>query len=1048
MTRCRISAWIFVALACLALPATARAQSAFAGVVKDATGAVLPGVTVEASSPALIEKVRSVTTDASGLYKIDNLRPGTYTLTFNLPGFSVVKRDGVELPSNFTSTINAELKVGAMEETVTVSGESPVVDVQSNSKAQVMSRDVLDAVPTAHTIQGVGQLVVGVTLTAPDVGGSQAMQQTYFTVHGLGAAQTSLMVDGMIINGLQGDGAIQTYTNDAGNQEMVYQTGGGTVDSPTGGVKINMIPREGGNRFSGSLFQGYETSKMQGNNLTADLAANGVKTVDKIGTYNDTNATFGGPVMKDKLWYFGSVRFFIVNKPIANTYVSDGTAAGIVNCANALAGRGGTLCPQGTDPQHQYSGLARLTWQISPRNKLSGYYDRIHKARGAAMNPGDDQTTSSVVWNSPLYTTNMIKYTSTVTSKFLLEGGFSSNLERYNNLYQPGIEQPYGSAAWFANAHHVVDVTGSTNTAAAAEYGSYPDRYNLQGSGSYITGTQAIKVGLQDSWGPYNQSLRANADLYQNYTTSATTGLPVPSTVTLLATSPLTVWQDRLNANLGIYGQDVITLHRATITVGGRYEYISEQVTGQAAQQGRFANIPAFGDLQMPIWKNFSPRTSVVYDLFGNGKTAVRAGFNRFGVAATTTLASLYDPANAVLISASAPWTDKNGDGIAEGSNRCNFATDPTCEINFAGVPANFGTISLASPDPGLSRPYVNQYNVGVTHELMRGVSVSGEWFHNDAINSWERNNILRPGTYSNGAVTNASYKAVTVFSPIDGKAITMYDTVSAAVGAAVQNVDTNDPNVKQSYNAMEFNFNARLPHGARLFGGLATDRTIANTCAGAATNPNFLLTIGGVNYCDQTNSGIPWRTQFKLAGTFPLPWYGINVAASLQALPGYILGTSALTAGGAGAPNFTAYSGLASTWTVTGTTTYAVCPGNSAAQGCVVGARVVPSGVINSGSFTVPLDAPGTLLTPRVNQLDLSFSKRLTFGQVKIDPKIDLFNVLNSDDYFSVRSTAFSPTTNAALTTPLTRGSAGTYMQPGSILQGRIIRLGAVIGW
>ncbi len=443
-----------------------------------------------------------------------------------------------------------------MEETVTVSGQSPVVDVQSNSKAQVLSREMLDAVPTSHTIQGVGQLVVGVTLTAPDVGGSQAMQQTYFTVHGLGAAQTSLMMDGMIINGLQGDGAIQTYTNDAGNQEMVYQTGGGTVDSPTGGVKINMIPREGGNRFSGSLFQGYETSKMQSDNLSSDLAANGVKTVDKIGTYNDTNFTMGGPIKKDSLWFFGSGRFFIVNKPIANTYVSDGTKAGILACANALAGRGGTLCPQGIDPQHQYSGLVRLTWQISPRNKLSGYYDRIHKIRGAAMNPGDDQTTSSVVWNSPLYTTNMIKYTSTVSSKLLIEGGFSSNIERYNNLYQPGIEQERGTPAWFASARHSIDAAASTNTASAAQYGSYPDRYNMQGSASYVTGTQAIKVGFQDSWGPYNQNSRGNADLYQNYTTSATTGLPVPSTVTLLA-SP-SVWQDRLNANLGIYGQDVL----------------------------------------------------------------------------------------------------------------------------------------------------------------------------------------------------------------------------------------------------------------------------------------------------------------------------------------------------------------------------------------------------------------------------------------------------------------------------------------------------------
>jgi len=1048
MTRSRIAMLFAVALGCLALPATARAQSAFAGVVKDATGAVLPGVTVEAASPALIEKVRSVTTDANGLYRIENLRPGTYTITFNLPGFSAVKRDGVELPSNFTSTINADLKVGAMEETVTVSGQSPVVDVQSNSKAQVLSREVLDAVPTAHTIQGVGQLVVGVTLTAPDVGGSQAMQQTYFTVHGLGAAQTSLMMDGMIINGLQGDGAIQTYTNDAGNQEMVYQTGGGTVDSPTGGVKINMIPKEGGNRFSGSLFQGYETTKMQGNNLTDFLQANGLKSVDKIGTYNDTNFTVGGPIKKDSLWFFGSGRFFIVNKPIGSTYVSDGTKAGILACANALAGRGGTLCPQGTDPQHQYSGLARMTWQMSPRNKLSGYYDRIHKVRGAAMSGGDDQTTSSVVWNSPLYTTNMIKYTSTVSSKLLLEGGFSSNIERYNNLYAPGIAKERGTPEWFATARHNVDAGASTNTASAAQYGSYPDRYNMQGSASYVTGTNAFKVGFQDSWGPYNQNSTANADLYQNYTTNAVTGLPQPSTVTLLA-SP-SFWQDRLNANLGIYGQDVMTFKRATITLGGRYEYISEQVTGQPAQSGRFVNIPAFGDIQMPRWKMFSPRTSIVYDLMGNGKTAIRFGYNRFGAAATTTLASLYDPASGVVINAAGGntpvWQDKNGDDIAQGSFRCNFA-DPTCEINFASVPANFGVISLAQPSPDLTRPYVDQFNLGVTREVMRGVSVSGEWFHNDAKNMMERNNVLRPGTFSNGTVSNASYKPVTVFSPIDGKAITMYDTVSTAVAQAVQNVDTNDSNVKQSYNAFEFNFQARLPHGARLFGGSATDRTIANTCAGAASNPNFLLTIGGVNYCDQTNSGIPWRTQFKLAGTFPLPWYGITTAASFQALPGYILGASALAAGGAGAPVFTTYSGTASTWTVTPTTNYVVCPGNSASQGCVVGARVVPAG-INSGSFTVPLDAPGTLLTPRVNQLDLSFSKRITVRGIKFDPKIDIFNALNSDDYFSVRGTVYSPTTNAALTTPVTRGSAGTYLQPNAVLQGRIIRLGAVITW
>jgi hypothetical protein len=1034
MTRSRILMSV-LALACLAIPTTVRAQSAFAGVVKDTSGAVLPGVTVEASSPALIEGVRSVTTDGNGLYRIENLRPGVYTLSFGLPGFSTVKREGVELASNFTATINADMKVGAVEETITVSAESPVVDVSTNTKAQVLSRDVLDAVPSAHTIQSVGALVVGVALTAPDVGGSQAMQQTYFTVHGLGAAQTTVMIDGMIVNGLQGDGAIQSYLNEGANQEMVYQTGGGTVDSPTGGVKINLVPKEGGNRFSGSLFEGYESSSLQANNLTPELAAGGVKTVDKIGKYNDTDFTQGGPIKQDKLWFFGSLRLFTVNKPISNTFVSDGTPAGIAACQAGLAGKG-PLCTQGVDPQHQYSGLGRVTWQISPRNKLSGYYDRVHKARGAAMNPGDDQTTSSVVWNSPLYTTNSLKFTSTVSSRLLIEGGYSGNLERYNNLYQPGLLQPADS---ILGAHKVDAGAGYTWGVAAAQYGSYPDRYNAQASASYVTGTNSIKVGFQDSMGHYNQNSQANASLYQNYVQQG--GFETPQSVTVYALPAR--WEESLNANLGIYGQDSLTLKRLTVTFGGRWEYISEVINGQAQQIGRFDNIPAFADQQMPKWKNFSPRTGVVYDLLGDGKTALKFGFNRYEAAATTTLASLYDPANGLGISATLPWTDVNHNDVAVGAPGCVYLT-ANCGINFATLPSNFGTVSLAQPDPNLTRPYVYQYNTGVTREILRGVSVSFDWFHTIDKNFMERNNINRPGTYANGVVTNPSYRAFQIFSPLDGTPLTIYDVANAAVGTqAATNIDSNDPNLTAKYDSFEFGANARLPHGARISGGFGTDRTIANTCSAAANNPNFLISIGGTNYCDQSLSGIPWRTGIKLAGTFPLP-LGVILSGSYQGLPGYILGTSALTSGGAGAPNFTSLSGVASAFTVNGATRYAQCPGNSAAAGCVVGALIAP-GMLSS--LTVPIAPPGTVLTPRTNQVDLSIGKRVTLGRLKIEPKLDVFNALNTDAYFTVRSTTFTPIAAGVTPTGL-QGSGGSFLQPGSIIQGRILRLAAVVNW
>jgi len=160
-----------------------------------------------------------------------------YTITFALEGFSTVKREGLELPANFTMTINSELKIGALEETLTVTGSSPVVDVQSTTKSQVLNRDALDSIPTGRTIQGMGQLITGVSLNIPDVGGSRAMQQTYMSTHGLGASQTTVQVDGLMVNGLDGDGAVQNYFNSSISQEMVYATSGAGADVSGGGVR-------------------------------------------------------------------------------------------------------------------------------------------------------------------------------------------------------------------------------------------------------------------------------------------------------------------------------------------------------------------------------------------------------------------------------------------------------------------------------------------------------------------------------------------------------------------------------------------------------------------------------------------------------------------------------------------------------------------------------------------------------------------------------------------------------------------------------------------
>src|SRR6188472_3163990 len=557
-----VRTFLLVVASLVLVPALARAQSVFTGLVKDTSGAVMPGVTVEAASPVLIEKVKSTITDESGLYRIVDLRPGTYTLTFTLPGFNTVTRAGIELQSNFVATINADLSVGTLQESVTVSGASPVVDVQSNVKQQVLSREVLDAVPTAKTIQGLGQLVLGVTLNSPDVGGSRAMQQTYFAVRGTGGAQSVVTVDGLMTNGLMGDGAVMAYHNEAMSQEMVYQTAGGAAETLTGGITMNLVPKDGGNQFRGGAKYARSPESWQGNNLTPGLQAMGVTGVDRIKHFEEFNIEEGGPIMKNKLWFFGAFRQAYYDKPIANTFQTDGSLPYPQAYARCAASPGS--CEQGISDEKMANPVARLTWQMSERNKFAVYMDRALRLRGHAMGALTDPNTASVIWNTPQFTTGSAKWTSTLSSKLLLEVGTSFNRERYDNLYQPGILAERGTAAWYRNVRKDDTSTQFLWNAASAQLGNYPDRYNFQGSISYVTGAHNVKVGAMDQFGFYRRYNNANADLYQTYNNG------VPLRVTVLNT-PLEV-QENLNANFGIYAQDQWNLGKLTLNYGARFD--------------------------------------------------------------------------------------------------------------------------------------------------------------------------------------------------------------------------------------------------------------------------------------------------------------------------------------------------------------------------------------------------------------------------------------------------------------------------------------------
>ncbi|MGQ0735207.1 MAG: TonB-dependent receptor [Acidobacteriota bacterium] len=969
MTR-RLTWSVAAAMAVLMAGAsTASAQSTILGVVKDSSGAVLPGVTVEAASDVLIERVRSAVTETDGRYRIVDLRPGVYTVTFTLQGFNTLRRDGIVLPAEFTATINADLQVGALAETITVTGESPVVDISSAVKTQVLDREAIDTLPTGRTIQGIGQLIVGVNLNLPDTGGARAMQQTYMSTHGMTAANNTVLVDGMMVNGLQADGAVQSYFNDAMNAEVSYQTAGIGADTSSGGVRLNMIPREGGNRFSGDVKYAFRPGGWQGDNLTQrlrDLGLNAGNATDRI---IDVSFAQGGPIKKDRLWFFGTARYNSVNNYIANTFFDDGS--------------------QGIDDQFIKQALVRLTWQMSPRNKLSAYWDEIDKYRGHDMQSLDDPETAALRWFSPAYHTTQIKWTSTVSSRLLLEAGWSSNLEYYTNSYQPGVEAPRGTAEWFAGASRVDLGLGGRKTAASLQQTQSPERHNVQASLSYVSGAHNVKAGFQFTWGDFFHRLDANADLTQQYRGTAASGRHVIADSVIIRNTPL-IYGERLNRDVGVFVQDSWALNRLTLNYGVRWEQVKAQVHEGQSPAGRFVparQFPAIHDL--PNWKNWAPRFAAVYDVFGNGKTALKYSLNRYNRARTTNIAANYNP----LLSQTTtlPWRDVNGNDIAEGDRGCTGYPRVGCEIDFSTLSSNFGIAAL-NEYGRYPREWNLESGLELQHELLPRLSVSGTWF---------RGSFHNLPTTINQSWSAADYSPYTVYNPQTGEPIQIFARSREAAARPTRNLDTYDPDRERQYEAFNVEFQARPGRGMNMFGGVSIERQLDVTCT-TPDDPNSL------RFCNDHDNGVPFRKTLKLAGSVPLAW-GVTVSAVLQSNHGV---TSSRT--------------IAPT---RGVTRYpSTCPAP-----CPAGDIILPTALFGQSSMTIPLVDGDTVYTERITQLDLKVSKTVRFGRLSVTPTFEAFNINNSDAIISYVSTN---ALNAA------------FLRPNSIMQGRIIGVGFVTRW
>jgi hypothetical protein len=957
----------------LVIPAAALAQSgsSIAGVVKDGSGAVMPGVTVEASSPALIEKVRSAVTDGAGQYKIVNLVPGVYTVTFTLAGFNTVRRDDLELTSSFTATVNADLRVGALEETITVSGASPTVDTQNVVQQQVMTREVLNAIPAGMKSTGqVGVLIPGVTSTSQDVGGT-AFSAVGLAVHGSRLNEQAALYDGMNFNNGQGRGGqfIAIVTNDATVQEMAIETAGLSAESEASGVRINLVPRDGGNRFSGLFIGSFSNHSLQSNNLNDDLRARGLTSSTRVKRTYDVDPAVGGPILRDKLWFWGSVRAQSSELTLAGIYYNQ-TPTGHAYTPDLSR-------PADSLERNQNQSL-RLTWQVTPRNKVSLQHQNAGQERpyyGYSL--GQLTNAPEAIYYSksaPMYQ-SQASWNSPVTSRLLFEGGALYNNKDYPT--QPQKTNAPDQVAW-------------TDLGTGYTWGNYNNTYghnashnfNARFATSYVTGSHAIKTGFtyMHLWAWTSSNVVNNG-----MTLQLRNG--VPTQVTVFAT-PFSFYE-LLDHNYGLFVQDQWTHKRMTINAGVRFDALENSVPAQTIGPG--PQVPTrnltFDEVRgVPRWRDVTPRVGVAYDVFGNGRTAVKVSIGKYLEAPNPpTFTRPANPAGALVQSATRTWQDRDGDFF------------PDADELGATTPTNFGTTNVSTrydPEVLTHRGYNWELAAQVQHQLVPRVAVGGGYFRR-----WFGNMRVT----DNLSIAPADYSPYCVTAPADSRlpdgggynVCGLYDANRLVAQNNVISLASKFGTAKELYNGFDLTMNARLPNGIVLSGGPSIGRTESDYCftvdspQGTGLPPSQGATsAAGLLYCHVKP---PFQANVKLLGVYPLPWGDVQLAATFQSLPGPQILASRSYSNAEILPSL----------------------GRNLATGA-------------NGVASVQMIEPGTMYDERLYQLDLRASKVFRMGRSRVQANVDLYNAANAGSILSINTT-YGP----------------NWLRPTNVLQGRLLRFG-----
>jgi hypothetical protein len=1025
MAAARVRALIVVGL-CLSLPAAAAAQGSITGTARDTSGAVLPGVTVEAASPALIEKARTAVTDGQGVYRIVDLRPGPYEVTFTLQGFNTFRRTGIDLRAEFTATVDAELMLGTVEETITVSGEAPLVDTRSARAQTQYAAETLQALPGTGRLSTLISILPGAVMNNEGdraLGNLSDRSQTRFAIHGAPNAQP--VIDGMNTEMAASNTGVFVW-NQINFQEVVAETSGIGADRDTGGMQLNMIPRDGGNVFSGILQLAYSGPDLQSNNINDELIARGLDSstrgLSSIKKFYDASGGVGGPIRQNRLWFFGAARKSVTQQYAAGIYWNRHTQP------QSLLYEPDRSRPAHSDDFYRDYSL-RLTWQAAEKHKIviGGSFQSNCNCVYALFRPqGGPLVTPEAATEhayDPAYNiTTTWTYPATNRLMFMVAGG--ANHITQTNRRGFGVDE---------NAIQVTEQSLDLKYGAAygatvggSSYSTLPrTQYHEQFSVTYVPGSHTLKAGANVRVVKTGNNAKYGRDLFMaNRAILYTFNNQRPVSLQLLATPH---HFEEVAYDVALYAQDQWTIRQLTVNLGLRFNDVDMSSPALTLAPGFFVGerlVPAAEHI--PHWRNLSPRVGAAYDVFGDGRTAIKGSLGRYPDVIRVSPAN---PANQFSLTTNRTWNDATfGAGDPRSSNfrpDCDLFNPVANGECGAWSDQNFGrarrsTRNAADSLEGFNKQFHNwQASVNLQHELTQGLALNVGYFR-----TWYGGFQVT----ENQAVPASAYDSYCVTAPRDSRLpggggneiCGLYDVNPTYFGRVDQVVtqSSNYGEMSQVYDGVDLTLSGRFAQGGQFSGGVSVGRTVTDNCVlngnGSLNNPTptgagfvFLNVLAppatataprNAQFCHVAQ---PWAsgTQLKFLVVYPLPW-DLETSAIVQNTPGVPITANYVVT------NAEARRSLGRN--------LAACP-SQATTTCTATVR----------TELIPWN---TMFEPRLTQVDLRVSRLIRLGGTsRLRGTLDVYNVFNASNVLSMVPTYGSSWLNAA-----------------QVLSARLLRVGA----